>query len=197
MATILAIDPGHAGRGCACAAYADARLVEARFERVLTFAGAPAVALPPPYALQRWAAAHPFDAIVIEQPVPQGKRTLATRYEDLANLAWAGALLAGAFAGRDGAPIFAWPATDWSGVRGWKGLETKPHNHKRLWRVLDADERRVLGGYATECAIESACEKWALKRGGIEGAKCYKSDVHNLLDAAALGACFAGRMKRA
>lgn len=231
MTCLLAIDPGSAGRGCACAAWewADVvgiggtaprdgtaprfgrvtgrtlpRLVEVWFERALTFqavAGATCQVrdLPPadPRARARWEKASGVDAIVVEKPAPQGGRTLAARYEDLANLSWDGALLAGAFAGRDGAPIFAWPATDWNGQRGWKGTECKPHNHKRLWAVLDDAERRILGGDATAAAIEAACEKWARKRGGIEGAKCYSSDVHNLLDAAALGACFLGRMKRA
>lgn len=193
---ILAIDPGHAGRGCACALYADLQLHDVWFGRIET---RPAVRqdvqslLAPNHPRRQHSA---ITAIVVEKPVPQGGRTLSARYEDLINLAWSGALLAGDYAGASGAAIYAWPATDWGGVRGWKGGEAKPHNHRRLWALLDDDERAALGGEATWREIDAACEKWALKRGGIEGAKCYKTDMHNLLDAAALGACFVGRMKR-
>lgn len=202
MSAVLFIDPGSAGRGCACAAYvrnvgADWRLHAVWFERVSTIAGAPGPTELPPREPRVSRVPSSYSAIVVEKPVPQGARTLAARYEDLANLAWDGAFVAGAYAGSANAPIVAWPATDWRGVRGWKGGEAKPHNHRRLWAILEETERALLGGDATGQAIERACEKWSLKRGGIEGAKCYHTDVHNLLDAAAMGACWTGRLKRA
>lgn len=193
---ILGIDPGHAGQGNACAAFVGGRLAATWFERVTTHAKA----VPPPYApsAAQYDAAGWFDVIVVEQPVYQGERSNRARPADLMNLSWSGALLAGAYAGRDGAPIVALPANDSGGVRGWKGSEPKPVMHARLWEVLDDEERAIMGGDRTWAAIAKAREKGALNRWGRPGASYYPRTWvrHNELDAVALVCVYLGRLVR-
>jgi hypothetical protein len=199
MTTALFIDPGSslAGKGCAVARFVGKYLSLAWFER---FEQRAALLTTPrtlfsPYELASDVA---VGLVVWEQPVTQGSRTRAARPDDLMRLTEAGALLAGAYAGRDGAPVIAWPASDTNGVRGWKGAESKPANHRRLWEILDPEERALLGGDATGRAILAACEKGALCRWSKPGAELYAKSftTHNLLDACAMGATYYGRLKR-
>ncbi len=182
----IVIDPGYAGRGNACGAFADGRLLNVWFERVHTGKAARLK------NTDRYKRAMGFaDEIIVERP-QQDKRSASIPPAILMRLAWEGALLAGVFAGRDGARIIDYTPSE------WKGSEPKPVNHKRLWKVLDDDERAVLGGDETYAAIEKACEKGALKRWGISGAACYPKafDTHNLLDVAAIGCFHLGRLEK-
>lgn len=173
---LLAIDPGHAGEGNACAAFATSgRLGAVWFER------------------RSANLAHDYhvNAVVVERPAYQGARSDAARVADLLNLAWSGALLAGAYAGRDGAELVEYTPAQ------WKGSEQKPIQHARLWRVLDAEERALLGGAATERRVLEAREKGALNRWSKPGATYYGAwRGHNLLDAVALGCVHLGRLER-
>ncbi len=198
----LAIDPGHAGEGCACAVYADGTLRAAWFERYAgRVLGSPA-----------WLR---IDEVVVERPAYQGARSDQARVADLINLAWSGALLAGAYAGRDGAWLVEYTPNDvrdkrcpkharvstrpapCTCSRGWKGSEQKPVQHARLWEVLTPAERAVLGGDATARRIDAAVTKGALERWAKPGAAYYGAWTgHNTLDAAALGAHHLGRLER-
>jgi hypothetical protein len=190
---LLAIDPGVSGYGCACAAFAEGRLVYTWFERAGRFN--PHDTLPP---AAPGITAVSFDVIVIERPVLQGERTRAARPQDLMALAWEGAMLAGMFAGRDSALVVEWPANDTPGVRGWKGSEPKPVQHARLWAVLDAEEQEIVGGERVARAIFAAREKGALNRWGRPGGSYYPRAfvMHNQLDAIALGCTYLGRLER-
>jgi hypothetical protein len=196
---VLAIDPGVAGHGNACAAFVGGELAEVWFERVPTFAAMPAEG---PRFVKRYEQAGRVSVVVVERPVYQGKRSDNARAKDLIDLPWEGALLAGAFAGRDGCPIVALPSSDAMVLderrRGWKGPEAKPANHWRLWQILNERERALLGGAATEKVIAAAREKGALSRWSKPGVAYYPRawDTHNKLCAAALGATFLGRMIR-
>jgi hypothetical protein len=181
MSSILAIDPGvHA---CACAAFEAGRLLFVWFETPHDVDALTEIA---------------FDVIVVERPVQQGDRTRGARPGDLMDLSWQGAMLAGMFAGRDNASVMAIPANDSGGVRGWKGSEPKPVQHARLWAILDAAERDVIGGARIEQAILLAREKGALNRWSRPGASYYprKFIEHNQLDAVALGCTYLGRLER-
>ena len=186
MSVIAFIDPGSAkaGPGCAVAVFAYAHLVAAVFER--TQSGRDLGLL------------RGLSRVVVERPVTQGSRTRAARPQDLMALSWAGALLAGALAGRSGCPIVELPASDADAVRGWKGSEPKPMQHARAWAVLSSAERDVLGGARVERTILAAREKGALDRWGKSGVAYYpKAFVeHNLLDAAAMGLTYLGRIER-
>lgn len=177
MTTILAIDPGHAGEGNACAWFVRGEFVHAQFER---FTGGEL------YMRE------PVDIVVVERPTLQGERTRAANPGDLMNLSWSGAMIAGAYAGRDGARLVTPTPQE------WKGAEPKPIHHKRLWAVLAEHERDRIGGDATYRAIGAACRKGALKRWGIAGAACYPRTftAHNLLDACALGCHYLGRLRK-
>jgi hypothetical protein len=198
---ILAIDPGHAGEGNACALGDARQLHGVWFER---FTGG-ALECPAPVSV-----------VVVEKPQQDG-RSHGVRPRDLINLSWSGALLAGAYAGRDGAALVALHPSDQRDsrcalhssrprrgarvctcARGWKGSEPKPLMHKRLWAVLAEAERRELGGRATERAIMAAVEKGALSRWSKPGASYYPKSftAHNTLDACSLYAYYVGRLKR-
>jgi hypothetical protein len=184
MNAILAIDPGVAVPGCACAAFKDARLLGTWFERVRD---------------EPLACEIKFGRVIVERPVLQGDRTRAARPQDLMALAWEGAMLAGMYAGRDSTDLIAWPASDTKEHgRGWKGSEPKPVQHARLWAALDPAERLILGGDPVERAIMKAREKGALNRWSRPGASYYPRTfiTHNLLDAVALGATYLGRIVR-
>lgn len=187
----LAIDPGVSGYGCACAAFAGGRLAASWFERA---GRSDPHKETPPHGLVSIA----FDVIIVERPVLQGDRTRAARPQDLMALAWEGAMLAGMYAGRDAARVIEWPASDTRDGRGWKGSEPKPVQHARLWRILDPDEREIIGGDRVGAAIMAAREKGALNRWGRPGASYYPRAFteHNKLDAVALGATFLGRLER-
>lgn len=186
---IIAIDPGV--HRCACAAYAGGLLVEAWYETAQTFERGEAPAPSRAVCYECGSRGDPprSDVIVIEQPQFDARTRSAQREVFL--LGWHGALLAGSFAGRDQCPIVA------AEPREWKGSEPKPQHHARLWEELSATERRVLGGARTGELILSARRAGALARWAKPGAYYYgKNTVHNLLDAAALGAWYAGRLEK-
>jgi hypothetical protein len=166
----LTIDPGSAKPGPACVRGDDGEVVAAFFDYH-----------PPGVGL---------DFVIIERPQVDG-RTEAFGPTSTVNLAWDGGIAAG-FALAHGARLVTYTPTE------WKGSEPKPLNHRRLWRVLSLDEKRVLGGASTQREIENAVEKGALKRWKISGAECYPrgSKTHNLLDAAALHCVHFGRLAK-
>jgi len=176
MTGLLAIDPGYAahGKGCACARFFEGRLVAVWYARAtdvtLSFARVSRVVWECPELRPRGGGADP-----------------AT----LMRLAVEGAELAGRYAGVHGATITRMTPHD------WKGTTPKPMHHARLWSVLDATERAVLGGERTWRAIEAARKKGALSR-WPPGRTFYGASYtdHNLLDAAALGCVALGRMAK-
>lgn len=183
----LAIDPGAFARVSkkenAVALFARKILVFAWHERVDTGEGV---------AWSPGVGAYTADEVIVERPEYHGARSDSARTQDLIALAWEGAMLAGAYAGRFGAPVCAY------GVSEWKGSEAKPCQHARLWKVLDADERAVLGGDATWRAIDAAREKGALDRWSRSGGDYYPRGFKwaDMLDAAALGATHLGRIRK-
>jgi hypothetical protein len=189
MSRSLFIDPGSKGEGCACALYSDHELVEAWFERAEWHGWQRIDFYARGLTLESTAS---IDLVVVERPEVQGQRTRGANPGDLMNLSWDGASLAFAYAGRERCPVIAPTPTE------WKGTEQKPIQHGRLWRVLTDDEREILGGDHTGAMITRAKEKGALKRWKIAGAACYPASftTHNLLDAAALGCIYFGRLTK-
>ena len=171
----LSIDPGSADPGPACVWFDDAeRLCAAS----CTFFPTP----PAHFARLR--------TVVVERMQADARtRNIDVRY--LLACQFAGALAAGFAAGPTRADVVDLTPTE------WKGNEPKPAQHARLWRVLDAAERAVLGGAETERRIAAAVEKGALCRWSKPGDALYGTwKGHNLLDAAALGCVYLGRMAR-
>ncbi len=131
--------------------------------------------------------------VIVERPEYQGARSDAARTQDLLALSWEGAKFAAAYAGRyDATLVERTPGQ-------WKGSEAKPPHHARLWdRCLVPMEKAKLGGEATRKRIMKAAEACAL-RPGKSGASYYGrgkgSEVHNLLDAVALGCTYHGRFR--
>lgn len=168
-----AIDPGVAGAGCAVADFDAGVLVEARFLRARDVH---------PRAFIR-------ALVVVERPAYQGGRSLGARVQDHMALSWEGAALAYALAANPADVVELTPAQ-------WKGSQHKPQQHARLWEVLDGRERGALGGAPTHAAIMRAREKGALDRWSKPGGAYYPSSFvrHNLLDAAALGCVYLGRL---
>lgn len=173
----LAIDPGYekSGGGNACASAGDGELADVWFERSKDFDLSGIV----------------YDHVIVEQP-QQDARSYAVPPAVLIKLAWEGASLAGLYAGASGAVLHAPTVTE------WKGAEKKPAHHRRLWLVLNAAERAVLGGAKTEAAILNACEAGAMCRWSKPGAALYPASfkMHNLLDAAALLMWALGRLEK-
>lgn len=186
----IAIDPGV--HKCACAAFREGVLCEVWFETAIGHAPTrrdASAPTPEPRAAQplRLEPVH----VVVEMPEYQGARSSKSRTQDLLALSWHGAMLAGQFAGRDAAPVFAYtPST-------WKGSTPKPMHHLHLWRVLSDAERHLLGGARTLAAIDKACTKGALSRWSKPGVTYYPRSftMHNLLDAVALGCYHLGRFQ--
>jgi hypothetical protein len=176
----LAIDPGYARRtgGNACAAGLQGWLDDVWFER------------PQDGRHNHCDEYGFFDHIVIEQPQQDG-RSWAVPPAVLIKLAWDGAALAGIYAGSTGAELHAPTVND------WKGSENKVSMHRRLWKVLNDEERQVLGGPSVWTRIEVAAEKGALCRWSKSGAELYGSWTgHNLLDAACLLMWAYGRLEK-
>lgn len=102
------------------------------------------------------------------------------------DLAWTGALVAASF----GAPVTAYTPSE------WKGSTPKPIHHHRMWQVLTPEERAVFPA-DTEARIAEACRKGGLENWRRSGAEYYGkgkgADVHNYLDAVALGLHHLGR----
>lgn len=181
---IVTIDPGYAKRskGCACSLFLTDQLVATWFERC------PA----DPRRLSRGdVMLHGIDRVIVERP-QQDDRTRGIPPEVIANLAWEGGTLGAMYAGHYGAELVGRTPTE------WKGSIQKPVHHGRLWAVLDDRERELLGGAATLAVIEAAKERGALERWKRHGVEYYPSgwEMHNLLDAVALGAREMGRLKK-
>lgn len=174
---VLFIDPdyGKDSKGCACVAFFDGVLTLAWFER-------PGENKWVPYGL---------DEVVVEQP-QQDERSRPVPPAVLMRLSWDGALLAGLYAGRHGCSVQGWTPHQ------WKGSEPKSVQHARMWEVLEPSEREMLGGYATECAILAARRKGALKRWKPHASAYYPKSFNtaDLLDAAAMGCTWLGRMRK-
>jgi hypothetical protein len=173
---VITIDPGYsaASGGCACAWFDAGRLGDAWFERP-----------------EQWRDCRRIASdIIVEQPQQDG-RSWAIPPAVLMRLSWDGALLAGLYAGACGARVTAVTPS------AWKGSIAKPVQHRRVWSVLDAVERAVLGGDAVGLAIDAACRKGALDRWGKPGVRYYPASfqTHNLLDAVAMGVLRLGRVK--
>ncbi len=183
---LIAIDPGVVGGGCACACCIGGTLEGVWFERVQRYTRDN-----PPPAKGPAAVGSGISLVLVERPEYQGDRSLNARVQDLMALCWEGAILAGAFAGRDGCPIVELPPSV------WKGTEPKPMQHARLWACLTAGERAILGGDRTAGVIHEAREKGALDRWSKPGAAYYPRSfrTHNLLDAAAMGAVYLNRLE--
>lgn len=130
--------------------------------------------------------------VVVERPEYQGLRTQSARVQDLIALSWAGGLMAGTIAGTTGAHLIELPPS------AWKGSEPKPVHHSRVWALLTADERLVLGGAATHDAIDLAVDKGARERWKKGGAAYYPRawKMHNVLDAVGMGLFYVGRMAK-
>ncbi len=219
MSAALVIDPGSAGEGNAVGAFEGYELVRAWFERTpATFRGNVGKAnylAPTTARVSTLEFSDEVGVVVVERPALQGQKTRAARPQDLMDLCWSGAMLAGAYAGRDGCPILEFTPNDvrdkrciyhvkrsigsaCTCSRGWKGSEPKPVQHARLWEELGPAERLVLGGDMTRDAIYEARERGALDRWGKPGVEYYpkRFTTHNLLDAVALGCTYLGRLQR-
>jgi len=179
--SLLAIDPGCAkrGKGSACAVFDVNQLAAVGFAKF----DAPRD--------RAWllAAAAGVEWVAVERP--QVDRRTQGRERAIVDLAWAGAALAYWIAGAAGAAILEQTPTE------WKGNARKPQHHARMWAALTDDERALLGGPRTLQIIEAAkragaAERW--RKGG--GAAYYPSgfEMHNILDAVALGLHALGRM---
>lgn len=178
--TVIAIDPGYAkrGRGCAVARFDDRVLRDVWYAR-------------PDGDVERLRAS---DAGEVVWECPQLDARSRVNASSVVALAAVGGVLAGLYAGASGCRALAVTPND------WKGSTPKPVAHARLWALLTYWERAVLGGDATGMLIADAQRRGALDRWGHDGASYYgksaAATVHNLLDAAALGAWRVGRLPR-
>lgn len=120
--------------------------------------------------------------VIVERPQYDGRSP-----KHLIDLAINGAFIAGMFA----AP------TKFVTPRKWKGSQRKPQHHARAWKILSGDERGVFPEDTGE-RIERAVERGAISGWKKPGAYYYGSgkgsDIHNYLDAAALGLWYFGRL---
>lgn len=183
MTSALGIDPGYAksGEGNACAYVREGVLHDAWFER---YTGG---------AVFGGRGCDGLELVVGERPAFQGRRSLEASPETLMRLAWEGALLAGAYAGAYGARLVSITSDE------WKGEEAKAMNHARLWEILSAAERAILGGDTTGKLIATAVRACALKRwpAGMTGYPAGKVGlVHNKLCATAMTMTVLGRMRK-
>jgi hypothetical protein len=121
------------------------------------------------------------DHVVVEKPQFDSRVS-----KHVIDLAWMGALVAASF----GAPVTAYTPSQ------WKKSVAKPVHHHRIWQVLTPAERAVFPE-GTEARIAEACRKGGLDNWRKSGAEYYGrakgSDVHNYLDACALGLHHLGR----
>lgn len=172
---VLAIDPGV--HECALALVEHGALVRVWFAK-------------DPWSIG-WDDRHRLDLIVVERPEYQGARTDAARAQDTLALAWAGARLAYFLAGVWGVPVREVPPSEW--IKG----EQKPPRLLRLWNALTPEKQAFFPAH-TGALARKAAEACALKP-GRPGASYYGRgkghEVHNLLDAAALGLWHEGRFR--
>ncbi len=79
----------------------------------------------------------------------------------------------------------------------WKGTQTKPHSHRRIWQELSMQERRDCASCIGKSEsfiymkIQSACERYALTRKVTK----YRWNAHNLLDAIGITLNATGRLR--
>lgn len=126
-----------------------------------------------------------FGPVTVVAEKPQFDRRCARAVIDLA---WSGALVAAAFA--RGGPVTTYTPSE------WKGSQPKPVHHAAALAVLTTAERAVLP-LGTADHIARACAAGALDNWRKDGARYYRgagADVHNLLDAVALGLTHLGRL---
>jgi hypothetical protein len=119
--------------------------------------------------------------LVIEKP-QQDRRSAKVPPATLIELAWRGALIAGAL--RPLRIVEYEPAE-------WKGQTPKPAHHWKAWQVLTHRERLCFPE-DTEERIRKGKE--ATARAGDGKLKSYSFEAANLLDAAALGLFHLGRI---
>lgn len=174
MSTLLAIDPGGAKKGCSGALFRDRALVD-MFERVTA-----------------QDATFLVHDLVIERPQQDG-RSRAVPPRVLMDLAWQGALVAGAFIGQ-GATLREFTPSE------WKGEIHKALHHARILEsgALEPIECRVLEEYADTSvflAVQEARKKAALARWGVPGYS-RSSRLPDVLDAVALGLFALGRITK-
>jgi hypothetical protein len=168
MTTLLAIDPGVHTQ--ACALYCDATLAAAGFD---------------------FHSCGHLERVVVERPEYQGKRSDSARVQDLLALAWNGARFAAMTAANCGATLHELTPSQ------WKGSQPKPVVHAALWAILTPAEREILGGAKTFAIVERALERGAARR-WPPNIHFYSAawTMHNILDAAAMGAFYLGRLKK-
>lgn len=130
-----------------------------------------------------------LQAVVIEKPeVYPGMKS--KNPNDLIDLAMAAEHLAMEL------QKFGAPPPKYVFPREWKGQVVKPIHHSRVWATLDLGERTIvakaIGMFSidVENKIRRACESYARTR-QVRG---YSWEAHNLLDAAALGCWYFGRI---
>ena len=200
MSYLLAVDPGSATPGSACALFREDSLWSAWFSQKHT--EHVCVTDTP----EQFLSAIPYEVreVVVERPEYHGARSEQARIKDHQDLAWSGAAVAYYYAGAASAPVFELTPTE------WKGREPKPQQHARMWdEVLTTAEQSLLTRLNSSWAqpklkgthirdvIEQALEKGARTRWSLSGAQCYPRGfkLHNVLDAVALGCVYCGRMK--
>lgn len=72
----------------------------------------------------------------------------------------------------------------------WKGDMEKPQCHARAWRVLTDAERELF----VSKSFQTSSMVWDYIEHGVRGG-AYKAEIHNLLDACAIGLWKLGRVK--
>jgi hypothetical protein len=171
---LVAIDPGV--DRCAVARFRDSELGE-------VFYASPGL-LDPNVQAEGWLSAVAGAPTVVAEK-PQFDRRCARAVIDLA---WSGALVAAAFA--RGGPVTTYTPSE------WKGSQPKPQHHSWAYEALTPAERAVLP-LGTADHIARACAAGARDNWRKEGARYYRgagADVHNLMDAVALGLTHLGRL---
>lgn len=177
MTRLIAIDPGV--ERCAVAVFVEGMLSEADFVEAAS-----------PVRLPVWlnfACVGPRSLCVVVEK-PQFDRRVSKYVLDLA---WSGRGVAEACAAaNDRSALRAYTPSE------WKGSQPKPQHHSWAYEALTPKERAVLP-LGTADHIARACAAGARDNWRKEGARYYRgagADVHNLLDAVALGLTHLGRL---
>lgn len=174
--SVLSIDPGvHL---CACAMAHRVWTSKIEWVRFAT-----------PESFARWDRAEKPTQVVVERPEYQGARSDHARMQNVIDLTWAGAQAAYSL----GVPVIELTPTQ------WKGSEAKPPQHLRLWEDCLTPDERKLFPEGTSTRIMQAAERYAMNPAKYPSAEAYGkgkgSEVHNLLDAAALLLKHLGRFR--
>lgn len=173
MTRLICIDPGV--HECAVAVYTSTgRLYDCGFVTLSESLGAEVLA---------WLSPEPV-TIVCEKP--QFDRRVSKHVIDLA---WSGARVAESFA--RGGPVTAVTPSE------WKGSTPKPQHHAEALAALSPAELAVLPP-DTAARVSEACREGGLDAWRKPGASYYGkakgAEVHNILDAVALGLWRLGRL---